>query len=191
MVRVEQGNRLRIGRALDLGAEGIVVPQVHATADARDVVSWLQYPPAGKRGVALFNRGTAYGSRGHAAVDEFNEQVLGVIQIESQAAVDAAAEIAALDGVDVLFVGPSDLTHALGVRGQIDHPAFLAAVDRVAEAARSSGKAAGVLVWQPEGVRIYAERGYTFFALSGDGQILDRAIRASVTVMRETVQAVP
>jgi 4-hydroxy-2-oxoheptanedioate aldolase len=190
LVRVEQGSRLRIGRALDLGAEGIVVPQVHAASDARDVVGWLRYPPTGHRGVALFNRGLGYGSRGHTAVDEFNEQVLGVIQIESPAAVDAAAEIATLDGVDVLFVGPSDLTHALGIRGQIDHPTFLAALDRVADAAKSSGKAAGVLVWRPEDARAYAERGYTFFALSGDGQVLDRAITAGVVALKESVAVV-
>jgi 2-dehydro-3-deoxyglucarate aldolase/4-hydroxy-2-oxoheptanedioate aldolase len=112
-----------------------------------------------------------------------------VIQIESAAAVEAAGEFAALDGVDVLFVGPADLTHALGVRGQIDHPTFLAAVERVAEATRSAGKGAGVLIWRPEDARPYAERGYTFFALSGDGQLLDRAIRGGVAALKEAVGA--
>jgi 2-keto-3-deoxy-L-rhamnonate aldolase RhmA len=189
LVRVEQGTRLRIGRALDLGADGVVVPQVHSVDEAREIVSWLRFPPTGKRGTALFTRGLDFGSGGHAGVDTRNEQILGVIQVESQAAINAAADIAALDGVDVLFVGPTDLSHALRVRGQIDHPIFQAAVERIAQAARSAGKAAGVLVWRPEDAHAYASHGYTFFALSGDAQLLDRAIRSGLVALKEGVAA--
>src|SRR6478735_5156433 len=69
IVRVEEGTRLRIGRVLDLGADGVMVPQVSSAAAARDIASWLRFPPAGKRGVALFTRGLAYGSGGHVSVD--------------------------------------------------------------------------------------------------------------------------
>jgi 2-keto-3-deoxy-L-rhamnonate aldolase RhmA len=189
LVRVEQGTRLRIGRALDLGADGVVVPQVHSVDEAQEIVSWLRFPPGGKRGIALFTRGLDFGSGGHAGVDTRNKQILGVIQVESQAAIDAAADIAAIDGVDVLFVGPTDLSHALGVRGQIDHPIFQDAIERVAQAARSAGKAAGVLVWRPEDAHTYAKRGYTFFALSGDAQLLDRAIRSGLADLRSSVEA--
>ena len=164
-----------------------MVPQVHSVDQAREIVSWARYPPSGRRGVALFTRGLDYGSGGHAGVDARNDQILIVIQIESRAAVDAAAAIAGLDGVDVLFVGPTDLSHALGIRGQIDHPDFIAAAERVAQAAVSNGKAAGVLVWQPESVRQYAAMGYTFFALSGDAQLLDRALRGALAAAREGV----
>lgn len=189
LVRVEQGTRLRIGRALDLGAAGIMVPQVNTVADARDIVSWLRYPPAGRRGVALFTRGADYGSGGHAGVDARNEEVVGILQVESAAAVDAADEIAALDGVDVLFVGPTDLSHQLGIRGQIDHPDFQRAIERVAEAARRHGKAAGVLLWKPDDATRYAELGFTFFSISGDGQLLDRSVRAGLEGTRAAVAA--
>ena len=93
------------------------------------------------------------------------------------AAVEAADEIAAVDGVDVLFVGPTDLSHALGIPGQIDHPDFQAAIERVAEAARAHGKAAGVLVWKAEDAARYAELGYTVFSISSEGSLFERAMR--------------
>jgi len=184
IVRVEQGTRLRIGRALDLGAGGIMVPQVTSVEDAQDIVSWLRFPPAGRRGVAPFTRGLDFGSGGHGAVDSRNDEIVGILQVESPAAVAAADAIAAIDGVDVLFVGPTDLTHALGIRGQIDHPTYLDAIARVARAAYAHGKAAGVLVWKPEDVRQYAALGYTFFSLTGEGQLLNSAVRAALESAR-------
>ena len=158
---MELGTRLRVGRALDLGAEGIMIPQVSTPEEAREIVSWLRFQPVGKRGVALFTRGLDFGSGGHGAVGPRNEEVIGILQIESGAAVKAADGIAAVDGVDVLFVGPTDLSHALGIPGQIDHPDYQAAIEEVARAAKSHGKAAGVLVWKPEDAARYAELGYT------------------------------
>jgi 2-keto-3-deoxy-L-rhamnonate aldolase RhmA len=189
LVRIEQATRLRIGRALDLGAEGIMVPQVNDAATARDVVGWLRYPPAGVRGVALGTRGLAYGTGGHPAVDRHNERVTCVIQIETAAAVDAADEIAAIDGVDCLFVGPTDLTHALGARGDIAHPTYRAAITTVAEAARRHGKAAGVMLWTPADAPAYAELGYSVFSLSNDGAILDKALRGALQAGREAISS--
>ena len=105
------------------------------------------------------------------------------------AAVAAVDEIAAIDGIDVLFVGPADLTHALGIPGQIDHPEYRAAVAKVAEAAARAGKAAGVLVWNPEDVRGYAATGFTFFAITAEVIILDRAARAALVAARTAAEA--
>jgi 2-keto-3-deoxy-L-rhamnonate aldolase RhmA len=134
--------------------------------------------------VALSTRGINFGIGGHASVDTRNEQILGIIQIESAAAVEAANTISALEGVDVLFLGPADMSHALGVRGQLDHPDYVSAVERLAQAARSSNKAAGVLVWSPADMERYLPMGYTFFALSGEGQMLDRAARDALAAAR-------
>jgi len=184
LVRVEEGTRLRIGRSLDLGADGVMVPQVGSAAAARDIVSWLRFPPAGKRGVALFTRGLRYGAGGHDSVDSRNQEIVGIVQIESRAAVEAAADMAAIDGIDVLFVGPADLSHALGIRGQIDHPEFEVAIRAVADAARAQGKAAGIMLWKPEEAARYAALGYTFFSLSTDGALLNTAIRVSLQAGR-------
>ena len=189
LVRVEEGTRLRIGRVLDLGADGVMVPQVASAAAARDIASWLRFPPAGKRGVALFTRGLAYGSGGHDSVDNRNEEIVGIVQIESRAGVEAAAEMAAIDGIDVLFVGPADLSHALGIRGRADHPDFEAAIRTVADAARDHGKAAGIMLWKPEDAARFAALGYTFFSLSTDGALLNAAVRGSVQTGRAAISS--
>jgi 2-dehydro-3-deoxyglucarate aldolase/4-hydroxy-2-oxoheptanedioate aldolase len=189
LVRVEQATRLRIGRALDLGAEGVMVPQVNDATTAREVVRWLRYPPAGARGVALGTRGLAYGTGGHAAVDRHNERVTCIVQVETGAAVDAADEMAAIDGVDCLFVGPTDLSHALGVRGDITHATFQAALTTVAEAAQRHGKAAGVMLWAAADAAAYAALGYTFFRISNDGAVLDKALRGLLQAGRDAISS--
>ncbi len=187
IVRVEQGTRLRVGRALDLGAEGIMVPRIDTVAEAREICSWLRYPPAGIRGVALFTRGLDWGAGGHAAPAKRNDEILGIVQIESVAAVETAEELAALDGVDVLFVGPADLSHALGIPGDIDHPDYQAAIESVGRAARAQGKAAGVLLWKPEDVDRYAAAGYTFFSVSSEGALLLGAVRGEASAVRKRI----
>jgi 2-keto-3-deoxy-L-rhamnonate aldolase RhmA len=184
LMRVEQGARLRIGRALDLGAEGIVVPQVQSADEARDIAAWLRYPPAGRRGIALFTRGMEYGARGHADAAARHETITGIVQIESMQGVEAADAMAAIDGVDVLFVGPADLTHALGVPGRIDDPAYDAAIRRVGAAARAHGKAAGVMVWKLDDAVRYMDAGFTFFSLSADGPVFAGAVASSLAAAR-------
>ena len=125
LVRVEVGERIRVGRALDLGAAGIMVPQVHSAEQARQVARWMRTQPAGERGIALFTRGMDFGRVGHHGAAARHEDLLTIVQIESRAALDEVEAIAAVEGVDVLFVGPTDLSHALGIPGDIDHPAYL------------------------------------------------------------------
>lgn len=189
LVRVEIGNRPRVGRALDLGAQGVMVPQVHSTQDAQAVARWLRTQPVGERGIALFTRGMDYGVRGHEGVATRHEDLLGIVQIESAAAVESAREMAQIDGVDVLFVGPTDLTHALGIPGRIDEPVYDDAIREVAAATAAAGKAAGVLVWKPEDVGRYASMGYTFFGLSSEGMLLDRAVRTATDVARDAAMS--
>jgi 2-dehydro-3-deoxyglucarate aldolase/4-hydroxy-2-oxoheptanedioate aldolase len=184
LVRVEAAERIRIGRALDLGAQGVMVPQVHSAEQARAVARWMRSQPVGERGIALFTRGMDFGAVGHGGVAARHEGLLAVVQIESQASLDEVEAIAEVDGVDVLFVGPTDLTHALGIPGQIDHPSYREAIDRVGRAARSAGKAAGVLVWNPEDVGRYAEEGFSFFSISSEANVLHRALRTELDLAR-------
>jgi 2-dehydro-3-deoxyglucarate aldolase/4-hydroxy-2-oxoheptanedioate aldolase len=97
--------------------------------------------------------------------------------------------MAANDAVDVLFVGPTDLTHALGVPGQIDHPSYRDAITAVAKAAKAHGKATGVLLWKAEDAKAYAELGFTVFAISSEGALLDRSVRAALAATREAAGA--
>jgi 4-hydroxy-2-oxoheptanedioate aldolase len=187
IVRVERTDRLRVGRALDMGAMGIMAPQVSGAEEARTFASYLRYQPAGQRGIMVFSRGLDWGAGGHGSVKERHQALTGIAQIETPAAVDAAEEMAAIDGIDVLFVGPADLSHAMGIPGNIADPAFDAAMKRVAKAAHAAGKAAGVMLWKPDDAARFRDAGYTFFSLSNEGSILNAALRGFVDGTRRSL----
>ncbi len=178
LVRPQSGERLRIGRALDLGAHGLMIPRVDTPEQAREAISFMRYPPDGTRGLALSTRGAGLGERTHAEVRSINAHILGIIQIESPSAVEHAAEIAAIDGVDVLFVGPTDLSHSLGVPGRFDDAGYLAAIGRVASVAEAAGKAAGILLYDAAAVGPHRDLGFRFIGLGADGGFLASGARA-------------
>ena len=107
VVRVESAARIRIGRVLDLGAVGVMLPRMDTAEEVRQAVRHLRYPPVGDRGVATYNRACRFGLD-PGALARANAEVLGVVQVESASAVEHVDQIAAIDGVDVLFVGPQD-----------------------------------------------------------------------------------
>src|SRR5688500_9476636 len=184
VVRVEEGTRLRIGRALDLGAGALMVPRVESAEETRRIVEYVRYPPLGIRGVALPTRGAGYGALGHAGVATAHEEICLMIQIESAQAVEAAPDIAAIDGVDVLFVGPTDLSHSLGVPGRISDQTYRDALERVGRAATDNGKAAGVLLWSLDDLPPYADAGYRVICAGSDGGFVAAAARALVADFR-------
>ncbi|MES1239900.1 MAG: aldolase/citrate lyase family protein, partial [Chloroflexota bacterium] len=168
LVRPQSGERLRIGRALDMGAAGIVVPRLDTAEQVREAVTFLRYPPTGQRGVALLTRGARLGTVNHAGVAALNDDIVGIIQIESPSALEAADEFAAIDGVDVLFVGPADLSHSLGIPGQFSNPVYQDALKRVVAACRAHGKAPGILLYDHASFRPHLDLGYTFVGLGAD-----------------------
>lgn len=179
IVRPQSAERLRVGRALDLGAAGIMLPQLQSGAAVREAVSYLRYPPVGQRGVALRTRGADMGALAHADVAHVvNERVVGIVQIESRGAVDAADEIAALDEVDVLFVGPADLSHALGIPGRFDDAAYLEAIGSVVAACDRHGKAAGVLIYDAAALPRHVDLGFRFIGLGSEGSYVSAGARA-------------
>ena len=185
VVRVESAARLRIGRVLDLGAAGVMLPRLNSADEVQAAVRHLRYPPHGDRGVATYNRACRFGLD-PGALDRAADEVLGIVQIESARAVDDADKIAATDGVDVLFVGPRDLSHDLGVPGDVTAPAYLAALDRVRAAAQQHGKACGLLV--PTGVAAAARRaeGWTFITIGSDSALLATALGTELHRARST-----
>jgi len=184
LVRPQSGERLRIGRALDLGAHGIMVPRVDLPEQAREAISFMRYPPDGTRGLALSTRGAGLGEQGHTHIQAVNRRILGIIQIESRSAVDHSAEIAAIDGVDVLFVGPTDLSHSLGIPGRFDDPVYLDAIRHVATTAEAAGKAAGILLRDASPVARHRELGFRFIGLGSDVAFISDAGRAVLAATR-------
>src|SRR3954466_10539291 len=164
--RVESDARGRTARALDLGVEGVMCPQVNSAAQAEAWASALHYETG--RGVALFHRGARFGTDPEAMAHA-RERVLGIAQIESPAAVEAVEEIAAVDGIDVLFVGPSDLSYAMGKFRRFDDPEFRSAIERVTAAARDAGKTAGIFLTALDQVPAALADGFRMIALGSDG----------------------
>jgi 4-hydroxy-2-oxoheptanedioate aldolase len=169
LVRVEGLDSARVLHALDLGADGIVMPRIRSPEEARKCVQFCRY--SGSRGVARYNRSWHWGL-GARDPDQVDAEVVCVIQIETVRALESVREIAAIDGVDVLFVGPADLGHALGLHCPPDDPRLLDRVATVADAAREFGKAAGMLVGTPEQVLAYRDLGFTFLGCSSDSGLL-------------------
>ena len=184
MVRVQSGERIRIGRALDQGATGVMIPRMQSAAEVAEAVTFLRYPPAGVRGVALRTRGAGQGTVAHADVGQIDDRIVGIVQIESAGAVDEVDEIAATDGVDVLFVGPADLSHSLGVPGQFGHKTYLAALDAVIAACNAHGKSAGILVYDPAIVPGLLELGFRFVGIGADGALVSAGAHATLAAVR-------
>jgi 4-hydroxy-2-oxoheptanedioate aldolase len=183
LVRVESNDRVRVTSALDAGARGVMIPRVETTVAAGEAARHVRYPPDGDRGVALMNRGARFGSR--SPEEMAAGRPLVITQIETTGALDELDGIARTAGVDVMFLGPSDLTWALGIPGQTADPRYLAAVDKIAAAAAAEGKAAGVLVGSADQVPLYQDRGYTFIGVSGEIAFLASAARDALARARQ------
>jgi 4-hydroxy-2-oxoheptanedioate aldolase len=166
LVRIAAPERIRAGRALDAGAEGVMFPRITSIDDARAAAGALRHSPAGLRGVAGGHRGHGYGLAFDPAASD--ERTLGIIQIEHPGALAAAEEIAALDAADVLFVGPNDLSYAMGIPRQYDHPDFRAAVERVVAACDEAGKTAGIMVSGAGEVAAAARDGFRMIAVGSE-----------------------
>lgn len=177
IVRVCYNQSAQFKRPLDLGASGIMVPDIRNADDARAAVKAMRYPPAGNRGLSTSSRAAGFGAESENYFKKANKELLTIVQIETKEAVAHAAEIAGVEGVDVLFIGPSDLCADLGVPKQFDQPKFQDALKKVATACRAKGKSAGVLLKGPEQVKQMITAGFTFVALGSDGGTLFSGLR--------------
>jgi len=185
IVRIAWNEAPRFKRVLDLGPSGIMVPYVNNAIEAKIAASSMRYPPQGVRGVAKMNRASGFGQNFEEYFAFVNDNLLTVVQIETPVAVDCAEEIAAVEGVDVLFVGPLDLSVSLGIPQQYDHPRFQEALTRVVEASRKNGKAAGILVAGPEQVERVIVQGFTFVAAGSDGSMVADGMKKMVTAFEK------
>jgi 4-hydroxy-2-oxoheptanedioate aldolase len=183
VVRVESTARIRLGRVLDLGAAGVMLPRLDTAIEVGEALRHLRYPPAGDRGVATSIRAHRFGLD-TSGLESANGEVLGVVQIESVRAVEQVEQIAALDGADVLFVGPRDLSHDLGVPGDFGAATYLGALDRVRAAADRHGKASGLVVPDGAGAAAHRQEGWTFVAVGSDSTLLASALTAELARAR-------
>lgn len=172
IVRVS-GAGPEIGRALDSGAAGVLVPMVETAEDAANVVSLVRYPPVGRRGAGP-GRATAYGADFAGYLARANDAVAAMIQVESVRGVENVEAILAVPGIDLVFVGPGDLAVSLGV--PVGAPEHTAAIERIADAARAAGVPLGIFCVDDAAVSRWARVGARFFLIACDLVFLaDRA----------------
>jgi len=181
--RVESAERIRTGRLLDAGVQGIMFPRMDSFEDVREAVRHTRYPPQGDRGVATYNRVYDFGLRPEGLATA-NDRVVGIVQVESRRALAVVDGIAAVAGVDVLFVGPRDLSTDLGCPGRFDHPDFREALDRVLCAARDAGVAAGILAGDERQAAAYDALGFRFVGVGSDASLLARTASTAMANLR-------
>jgi 4-hydroxy-2-oxoheptanedioate aldolase len=185
VVRVVWNDFPLIKRVLDMGAAGVIVPWINRAEEARQVVRAMRYPPEGIRGVARLLRGNSFGFEFGSYFERANRELLTAVQVETAEAVANAAEIAAVDGVDALVIGPTDLSASMGIFGQFKNPLLWQAFARVESACRANGKAAGILLPALDDVDRLVEMGFTFVATGADGSILASGMQANLNRCRQ------
>jgi 4-hydroxy-2-oxoheptanedioate aldolase len=161
-----------------MGAEGVMCPKINNALEAKKVVNGLQYPPMGQRGVAKMVRATQFAQNFQSYFENAPETILGIVQIETKESLNHVEEIAQIEGVDVLFIGPADLTMELGIFGQFNHPEYLAAVEKTIQAANQAGKSTGILFFNPEEYSTYHQMGIRFIACGADGTFVANGAKA-------------
>lgn len=172
VVRVPCGDPVAIKQVLDLGAQNILVPMVSSADEARAVAEAVRYPPRGRRGVGSALARSGRWNRVEGYLAHGDEHVALFVQVENVEGVEAAGEIAAVDGVDGVFVGPSDLAASMGLLGQQAHPDVRAAVLRAFEAVRAAGAPVGVNAFDPVVADAYLAAGAAFVLVGADVALL-------------------
>ena len=178
VVRIPSGDPVTIKQVLDLGAQNLLVPMVSSAQEARALVEAVRYPPHGHRGVGSALARSARWNRVEDYLADAAEHVSLFVQIETAEGVANAGDIAAVDGVDGVFVGPSDLSASMGLLGQQAHPDVVAAVRRAFRAVLDAGKPVGVNAFDAQMARGYLEDGAAFLLAGADVALLARGSEA-------------
>ena len=191
LARVPEDHPKTILRALDVGCVGVMVPQVETPEQAKAAIAATKYAPAGTRSLAGATAAAGWGTvpmPDHVTTS--NAATMNLLQIETRRGLEAVEAIARTPGLDLLFIGPSDLSQSLGHPGMVAHPDVQAAIRRIIGAGRAAGVPVGILALTPDDVRTYCAEGATMF-LDSLPRLLLRACQGQVQKMREAAHAVP
>jgi len=183
IVRMPWNDPVMTKRLLDSGARSIIVPYVQTVEEAGRAVASTRYPPAGTRGFAGTHRGNSYG-RNKEYWRALDDEIFLALQVESPQAVALAGEIAAIDGVDCVFVGPNDLAVNMGRIGEAHTPAVQAVIGSVIAPVKAAGKAPGVLDFNADNAKRWLEAGFDFVAVGSDTSLLVSGVNSLVAAFR-------
>ncbi len=188
LVRVPDFNFAPLGRVLDLGARGVMVPRVETREQAEEIVRALKYAPMGKRGVITGGAHDLYRASGPEFFAQANDETLVIVQIETARGVENQDAIISVPGVDVAWIGHYDLSVSMGIHAQFDHPRLLEATDGFLASCERYGVAAGILAGTPEACAEWIGKGFRMVTLGSDiGVFMDgvRRFRGQVAAQAE------
>lgn len=192
IVRVAELLYSLVARLLDAGAQGIILPRVEDPKILAEALSWLRFPPVGKRGYGVNPTMIAYEAQSFKQImDHQNRTTLGVVQFESLAAVENADALLSTPGLDVIMVGPADLSINLGIPGEFDNPLLVSTIDRVIEKCKKHGVVPGIQVRTVAQARFWAARGMRFVGAGAEHGLLLEKAREAVSALRASHQAQP
>ena len=190
LVRSKDSNRNSILKLLDIGAAGLIIPQIHSVEEIRRIVEYGKYYPVGERGVA-FGRCAGWGYETYAQGDiqnyftYCNKQTLLIPQCETQGCLDNIEEIAKVEGVDGIFVGPYDLSVAMGIPTQFEKPEFKAAIDRIVSAVHAAGKFVMIYCADPQVAKARMSQGFDSVTVNNDVNLYVEALNALVKSIKQ------
>jgi 2-dehydro-3-deoxyglucarate aldolase/4-hydroxy-2-oxoheptanedioate aldolase len=185
VVRVPSAQEAWFKKCLDMGASGIMVPQVNSAEGAKAVIEACRYPPLGQRSLGI-SRAHGYGKKFSEYLTQANENIALILQIEHIEAVKQIESIVAVPGIDALFIGPYDLSASLGKAGELSDPQVQEAILRVEETARKEGIPLGIFGASVASVAGYLHSGYVLLAVGLDAMLLDEAAGAIVKALRSS-----
>ncbi len=183
VIRVPSSDEMWLKKALDIGAAGVIVPQVHTPEQALAIVKYCKYSPAGSRGVGI-GRAHKYGLEFEHYLKTANKQTAVILQAESQQAIDNIDAITAIEGVDGILIGPYDLSASLGKMGQVTHPTVIAAIDKVTKSCKKAGVKLGYFGVSAEAVNPYIKKGFTLITVGVDALFLTRSAKDTLAAVR-------
>lgn len=189
LIRVTDLSYPLVARALDSGAYGVIIPRVETRDEVERAVSYAKYPPLGRRGAGGQARNAYMVRDVKTAVDEGNALTMVIAQIESKEAVDRIDEIASVPGLDVLCVGPQDLSISLGLHGKFDHPEFIAVIERIVAGCAKHNVAVGMVSREPKSFQGWHDMGIRFLVCSSDGSLLLRGAQEDVATLKSITGA--
>ena len=184
VIRLPIGDEVPIKKALDIGAAGIIAPQVNSVDHARRIVQAAKYAPLGQRGLGIA-RAHGYGLHVREYMQRANEDTAVIVQAEHRDAVANIRDVVRVDGVDGVLIGPYDLSASLGRPGAVDHPEVTGAIERVREACVEAGLPIGIFGVTPEAVQPFIARGFTMIVVGVDTMLLAHAAAAALKAVRD------
>ncbi len=184
IVRTADRSETAIGKALDLGAAGVQIPQVRSAKQAREVIDAARFFPKGERGVCRFVRAAGYSSVPRDEYFEKANRALVILQVEGKEVLNSLDEILDVEGLDILFIGPYDLSQSLGVPGQVSHPVVVDAIRSIVERARRAGVVTGVFSDTPEAASLWRQAGVQYLSYSVDVGIFTEACSRIVSRLK-------